>query len=389
MSEMKEKVLSILEERRDEIVKLLRELIMTPSPTGEEKAIAELIAKRLAGSGFEGVEIDELYDVICRIDGTHGNPTLLYNGHTDVVPVGDLSLWPADPREAPIVGDKIVGRGACDMKGSIAAMMMAADAIRRAGIRLRGTLILTMVSREEGGLQEGTKHAIERGGLKPDIGLIGEATNLDLCLGSRGRIAVDISVKGRSAHAANPSKGVNAIVKMDKMIDAIENMKLPTHEILGRTTQAITNITCQPGQLNMVPNLCSLSIDRRVAPGDSPEKTKAEFRALIDQLKASDPEFDADVETGKFAPPGYTPPPESVVETLKESVEYVLKRPPQISHYIFGTDGSYFSSAANLAWFGFGPGDEANAHTVNDHVMIDDLVAASKVYAVLIINLLS
>lgn len=389
MSHVKDSVLKILDDRRNETVGLLRELIMTPSPSGEENAVAELIGKRLTEFGFDNVEIDGLHNVICKIEGSHGSHTLLYNGHTDVVPLGDLSLWPADPRKAPIVDDKVIGRGGCDMKGSIAAMMMAADAVKKAGVKLRGNLILTMVSREEGGLQEGTKYTIEKGGLKPDIGLIGEATNLDLCLGSRGRIAVEVSVKGKSAHAANPSRGINAIVKMNKMIDAIENMKLPTHEILGPTSQAITNITCQPGQLNMVPNLCSISIDRRIAPGDSLEKTKAEFRAIIDQIKTQDPEFDADVETGKLAIPGYKPPEEPVVELLRESAKHILGKSPRVSHYIFGTDGSYLSGVKSIAWFGFGPGDEANAHTVKDHVKIDDLIAASKVYALFIIELLS
>ena len=386
---MKDKVLRILDDRRDEMVDLLRELIMTPSPSGEEKAVAELIANKLREFDFEKVEIDGLDNVICKIDGTRGSPTLLYNGHIDVVPLGDLSLWPVDPLKAPITDDKIFGRGACDMKGSVAAMMMAANAIKEAGVKLGGNLILTMVSKEEEAQQEGTRYAMEEHQLKPDIALIGEATNLDLFLGSRGRIIVDVSVKGKSAHAANASKGINAIVKMNKMIDAIAKMRLPTHKILGRTTQTITKITCQPGQLNMVPSLCSISIDRRISPDDSLEKTKAEFRAVIDRLKASDPEFDADVETGRFALPGYQPPQESVIKLLQESAKYVLGRSPKISVYIFGTDATYLASIANIPCFGFGPGDEANAHSVNDHIKIDDLVAASKVYAMFIMDILS
>jgi len=389
MADIKDRVLSILDERQNEMVELLRELIMTASPSGEEKTIAQLIAKKLKGFGFEKVKLDDLHNVICKIEGSGDSPTLLYNGHTDVVPLGDLSLWPIDPLKAPVVDNKITGRGACDMKGSIAAMMMAASTVKSAGAKLRGNLILTMVSREENGLQEGTKYTIEKHGLKPDIALIGEATNLNLSLGCRGRIVVDISVKGKSSHAANPSEGINAIVKMSKMIDAIDNMEMSTHKILGPTTQTITNITCQPGQLNMVPSLCSISIDRRIAPGDTMEKTKAEFDAIIEQLKASDPEFDADVETGKSAPPGYQPPQESVIKSLQESAKYVLGRSPKISHYLFGTDGSYLSGVSNIPWFGFGPGDEANAHSVNDHVKIDDLIAASKVYAMFIIDLLS
>jgi len=389
MPDLKDNVLRILDARRNETVELLRELIRTPSVTGEEKQVAELIARKLQDSGLKDVRIDGAGNVICKITGSDKGPILLYNGHIDTVPVGDRSLWQFDPFGAEIVEGRIVGRGACDMKGSLAAMMMAVDAIRRVNVKLKGSLILTMVVREENGLQEGTKYAIEKGNLRPDVALVGEATNLNISLGSRGRIGVDIAVKGKSAHASNPSRGVNAITKMTKMIEAISNMELTTHEFLGTTTQAITNINCQPGQLNIVPNLCAISIDRRIIPGDSLEKTKAEFRALVDKLKAGDPKFYADVETGKLAPPAYTSPEEPVVKVLQDSAEQVLERKPELSKYTFGTDASYMCTVARIPTIGFGPGDETNAHSVNDHVNIDDLIASSKVYAIFAINLLS
>ena len=138
-----------------------------------------------------------------------------------------------------------------------------------------------------------------------------------------------------------------------------------------------------------MPNVCSISIDRRIIPGDSLEKTKAEFRALIDRLKAEDPEFDADVETGKLAPPAYTSPEEPAVKVLQDSAGQVLGTKPELSKYTFGTDACYLCAVARIPTIGFGPGDETNAHSVNDHVSIDDLIASSKVYAVFAINLLS
>ena len=175
---------------------------------------------------------------------------------------------------------------------------------------------------------------------------------------------------------------------MQKMVEAVTGMELPVHETLGRTTQTITNITCTPGQINMVPDRCTLTIDRRVSPGDSLEKTKAEFQAVIDALKAEDPEFNADVQTGKFAIPGYKPPAAATIERLQEAAEFATGKRPEIKRYIFGTDGSYLSGVADIPWFGFGPGDEANAHTVNDHVSIDDLQAACKAYALFVLDLL-
>jgi acetylornithine deacetylase/succinyl-diaminopimelate desuccinylase family protein len=388
VADVKNKILGILETRKNETVELLRTLIRTPSPSGQETEIARVIAETLRGLGFRDVAVDALSNVVCRVGGRAGKPALLYNGHTDVVPAGDISRWSVNPADAPIVNGKIIGRGACDMKGSIAAMIIAADSVRRAEIPLGGDLILTMVSREEGGLQEGTKHTIEAGGLRPDIALIGEATNLNLCLGSRGRIVVEVKVKGRLAHAANASRGVNAVVNMQKLIDAVGRMSLPTHEILGPTTQTITNITCSPGQINMVPDLCTITIDRRISPGDSLEKVKAEFQDVIDGLKRENPEFSAEVDTGKLAVPGYKPPDPEVLARLSNAAALVLGKRPLTTRYIFGTDGSYLSGTADIPWFGFGPGDEANAHTVNDHVKMEDLVTASKVYAMFILELL-
>lgn len=389
MSTIKDQVLKTLNDRRDETVELLRELIRTQSITGEEKEIADLIARKLKMFGFEDVRIDGVGNVICKLVGSGAGPTLLYNGHMDTVPAGERSLWKFDPFSAEIVNDTIVGRGACDMKGSIAAMMMAVDAIRRADVKLKGILILTMVVKEENALEEGTKYAIEEGGLKPDIALVGEATNLNISLGARGRIEVDILVRGRSAHASDPSRGINAVGKMIKMIAAIPRMKLPHHGFLGSATQAVTNISCQPGRSNVIPNLCTISVDRRVIPSETPEKIKADFLTVIEKIKSKDAEFDADVKTGKLALPAYISASEPAVKILQSSSMYVLAKKPKLSKYTFGTDASYLSAIAKIPTIGFGPGDEVYAHSVNDHVRIDDLVAASKVYASFIIDLLS
>jgi putative selenium metabolism hydrolase len=389
MSNIKDQVLKTLSDKKEKTIELLRELIRTKSITGEEREIADLIARKLKIFGFEDVRIDGVGNVICKVVGSNEGPTLLYNGHMDTVPAGEGSLWKYDPFAAEIVNNTIVGRGACDMKGSIAAMMMAVDAIRRADVKLKGIFILTMVVKEENAMEEGTKYTIEEDGLKPDIALVGEATNLNISLGARGRIEVDILVRGRSAHASDPLRGINAISKMTKVITAIPRMKLPRHGFLGSATQAVTNISCQPGRSNVIPNLCTVSVDRRVIPSETPEKIKADFLNVIEKIKLKDPEFDADVKIGKSTLPAYISPSDSVVKILQRSSMCVLSKKPKLSKYTFGTDASYLSAIAQIPTIGFGPGEEVNAHSVNDHVKIDDLVAASKVYASFIIDLLS
>jgi SAM-dependent methyltransferase len=153
--------LRTLNDRKDESVELLRDLIRTQSFTGGEREIADLIARKFKIFGFEDVRIDGAGNVICKLIGSGEGPTLLYNGHMDTVPAGDRSLWEFDPFAAEIVNNTIVGRGACDMKGSIAAMMMAAYAIRRADVKLKGILILTMVVKEENAMEEGVERRVE------------------------------------------------------------------------------------------------------------------------------------------------------------------------------------------------------------------------------------
>jgi acetylornithine deacetylase/succinyl-diaminopimelate desuccinylase family protein len=357
--------------------------------TGEEGEIAVFIAHWFKTTGFEHVEMDEMGNVICRIPGYGKGPGLLYNGHMDTVPVGDKLLWEVDPFSADIIGDRIIGRGACDMKGSIAAMMMAVYALKKAGIQLKGNLTLTMVVEEEKGLQEATRVTIENLNTYPDIALVGEATNYNVSLGSRGGIAVEVSVMGKTAHAANPSEGVNAIVKMNQVIDAIQRMKLPSHEFLGPTTQAITNITCSPAQLNVVPDVCTISIDRRIVPGDSVQSTEKEFVKVIDRLKAKDPELNARVKARMQGLPTFMSEKEPVVKMLQGCVETLMGKRPQLSSYRFGTDASYLGAVAKIPTVGFGPGDERNAHGPNEFVKIDDFILASKVYALFVLRLLS
>lgn len=382
-------VMKLLERKRHETLELLRSLIKIRSVTGEEAEIAAFIIQWFNKAGFEDVTKDDMGNVICSIQGHGKGPALLFNGHMDTVPAGNPLSWEVDPFGAHIVEDRIIGRGACDMKGSIAAMMMAVSSLKEAGIQLKGKLTLTMVVDEEKGLQKGTRFTIERLKTSPDIALVGEATNYDVSLGSRGGIAIEVTVIGKTAHAANPSEGVNAIVKMNKVIDAIQKMKLPSHEFLGPTTQAITDITCNPAQLNIVPDACTISIDRRIVPGDSVQSTVKEFEQVIDRLKAEDQQFNAEVKARMQGLPTFLSEKEPVVTMLQRCVETVTGKSPHLSFYTFGTDASYLGAVAKIPTVGFGPGDERNAHGPNESVKTDDVIMASKVYALFVLRLLS
>ncbi|MEM3018487.1 MAG: YgeY family selenium metabolism-linked hydrolase [Candidatus Bathyarchaeia archaeon] len=379
-------ILEHIERRKGKTISLLQEMVKTPSVTGEEKTIAELIAHEMRTIGLSNVRIDGLGNVIGETGG--GEKTqLLYNGHMDTVPVGERDLWQIDPYSGEVRDGKVWGRGACDMKGALAAMLSAADALNTANQTLQGKLIITAVVLEENAALEGTKYTIEEDGIKPDYALVGEATGLNVSLGSRGRIELQLTSKGRTAHASTPTKGVNAIMEMVKLAGLLEEMKLPRHEFLGSTTQAITNITCSPGRSNVIPDLCTVTIDRRIVPGEDQERVVKDFMELFSGSGIREEEYA--IRVSKYAPPAYVPPENPVVKALSRAAESVTGKTPEFTKYRFGTDASYLGTIAGIPTVGLGPGDEMLAHSPNENVPIDEVITAAKIYAMLALTLLA
>lgn len=373
-------ILKRIEKRRDKAISLLQEMVRTQSVTGEEKAVAELIAREMKTIGLSDVRIDGLGNVIGEI-GSGKGPQLLYNGHMDTVPTGDRDLWQMAPYSGEVKEGKVWGRGACDMKGALSAMLFAAEALNTANVVLNGKLIITGVVLEENAALEGTRYTIEKDGIKPDYALVGEATGLNVSLGSRGRIELELTSKGRTAHASTPSKGINAILKMVKLVGFLEGMKLPTHKFLGDTTQTITNITCSPGKTNVIPDLCTVTIDRRIVPGEAEERVIRDFAELFSKSGISEEEYG--VKVVKYAPPAYVPPDNAIVKAASKAAESVTGKNPALVKYRFGTDASYLSTIARIPTVGLGPGDETLAHSPNENVPIDEVIAAAKIYAIL------
>jgi succinyl-diaminopimelate desuccinylase len=173
---------------------------------------------------------------------------------------------------------------------------------------------------------------------------------------------------------------------MVELIPLIEEMKLPRHEFLGDTTQAITDLTCSPGKSNVIPDLCTLTIDRRTIPSEIPENVQKEFQELFG--RSSMPEIRAEMRVTKNAPPAYVPADSVFVKTAPEAVASVMGKNPELSKYKFGTDASYLSTIARIPTVGFGPGDEMMAHSPNENIPVDEVIIAAKVYAILAARLL-
>jgi putative selenium metabolism hydrolase len=371
------------------LVAFAQELIRTPSLSMEEEAVAKKISQRMEAIGLEAVHEDPIHNVGGYLKGNDPAVELMFNGHIDHVPPGDM----AGPYSGEIVdGDRygcegpvMTGRGACDMKGAVAAMIYAAKAVRDSGIPLKKTFLMTAVSREEMAKGEGIRRLLEEEGVTARMAVSGEATDLQIHLGHRGKLEFTVTTHGRTAHASNPDRGVNAVYKMCDFIDDLRTgYELSSHPVLGPCTFAVIDILSRPGRLGPItPDSCEIALDRRYLPMESAESVRKEIEAMLERRAASDADFRWELELVKDFPPFFCEEDQPVVQLAKAARKAVLGEPGKISVWKFGVDGT-FIHRAGIPCVGFGPGDERFAHTPEDHVPVDHLIRACRVYAEMI-----
>lgn len=368
-----------------QLVRLTQELVRTPSTSFGEEKIAQRLSAEMRPI-FDTVEVDELSNVIGVLHGDEPGPCVLFNAHIDHVDTGAMD----DPYSGHILGGSIVGglpgksiygRGACDNKGGLAAMIAAAHDLHQRGFR--GTLVLTAVVQEETGTGAGTIAATTRlreQGINPDVAVSAEATDGCVGLGHRGKVEFAVESIGRTAHASNSSVGVNAVALMAHLIDALSRLPAPDHPVVGRCTSAITLISCSPGRSGIVPDRCQLVFDNRYVPGESPERPERDVRELLEELQLSLPSFEYVMDVRNVMPPYLMSSADPLVVTMRAAIQSITGSNPQDRSWKFGTDGTYLMNEFGIPTVGFGPGHERFAHTPQEHVPIGDLHTARRVY---------
>lgn len=377
----------------------LQDLVRIPSLSTHEEAVAVRLAEEMHSVGFQDVRQDRIGNVVGRIGNGNG-PTLLFDGHMDTVDVGRLDRWAHGPYNGIVEQGVLHGRGSCDMKGGLAAMVYAARALLDAGVELNGTLYVVGVVQEEPCEGFGMRVLVEEEGVRPDFVVLGEPSNLQVRVGHRGRIEMQVKVWGKAAHASSPSLGTNAIHNAAKLIFGIELLapRLATDPFLGQGTIAVTEIESHAASRNALPDVCSFYIDRRLTLGETERKALAEIQGIINTE-----EMDAEVTVSEYVAASYTgyqcrarnafpawvmAEDHPLVQALCRSVRDTLGYRPRIGRWNFSTDGTYTAGVANIPTVGFGPGEEQYAHTQNEQVRLNDVVDAARVYARLAIELL-
>jgi succinyl-diaminopimelate desuccinylase len=370
----------------DEVLRYARGLIAAPSenPGGTEDEAAGVAVDILTdlGADIRVVRSEEgRPSVVARI-GSGERPRLAWNGHLDTVPAGDLSTWSSGPFEGSVVAGRLVGRGACDMKGPIASALAAVAALRRAGHSLRGTLDLHLVADEELAGIHGTRVLRDQGLLDQDAALVGEPSEMQIALAERGGAWVTAVAHGKAAHGSQPQKGVNAILTMSRFLLRLSEV-LPdrVHPLVGAPTVNVA-LVAGGSAPNVVPDRCEVEIDRRILPGEEDhEEVLAPFRRLVDDLVVERPETEIEISLRDWTEAAETTGDSAIAAIVRDAIAAETGSPPPFVGFTGITDARFYINDAGIPTVIAGPGSLSLAHTADESVGVDELVAAARAYA--------
>jgi acetylornithine deacetylase/succinyl-diaminopimelate desuccinylase family protein len=389
-----------------QLAAFLAELVRIPSvnPPGDEIAVAQVVARRLEAAGLD-VEIIESAprraNVIGRLRGTGGGPTLILNGHMDVQPAA--GGWTRDPFGAEIEDGRLFGRGSMDMKAGVTAMVFAAERLAASGRPLRGDLVITAVADEVGGGHKGTGFLLKKGLVSGDMAVVCEPTGDQVYVAHRGTAWIEIEVTGKSAHSGRPWMGVNAIQKMSRIMQAIERDLVP--RLAQKTHPRLPSPSINFGEIeggtkfNLVADRAVLKLDRRMLPGETAAACLAEIRAICEAVIAADTEtFAVDVREVMSVSGAEISPDAPIVHACQRAFFQVTGEQAPTGA-TSGFEDAHFFQAAGIDVAMFGPyrtdPPEAqgpwytNSGTSEESVLLADVEKATAVYIQLALNTLS
>lgn len=374
--------LRFIEDNKENIIDFLARLIRTPSLSGKENEVADLIQDEMEELGYT-VSRDEMGNIIAFI-GADEKKTILFDAHMDHVDPGDTSRWRYPPYKAVIDDNVMFGRGTVDMKGALAAMVYGC-----ADQDLAGRVMLTCVTHEETNEGVATEKILNDADQMPDACILGEPTDLKLSIGQRGRAVFRVTTNGATSHASMPELGENAIYLMNPIISEIKhlNENLSSDPFLGKGSIAVTEIRSQPRGGPIIPDKCELLVDRRTIPGEGlqelleqiKDKAKGATVELLEDEITFYTGYKAKIE--QYFPGWVTDENNWVVVNGKNAIEEAIGIEPELFGWRFSTNGVATAAVFGIPTIGFGPGDPSLAHQPNEHIDLDDLISASKGYS--------
>lgn len=402
--------------KRDDLIALTQDLIRIPTlnPPGQDyRLICEYLDKRLKSHGFETKLIrahgtpgdSEKYprwNIVARREGTSAGECVHFNSHTDVVEVG--RGWTTDPFGADLIDGKIYGRGACDMKGGLAASIIAAEAFIETHKDFSGAIEISGTADEESGGYGGVAYLAEQGYFDParvQHVIIPEPLNKDrICLGHRGGWWAEIETKGEIAHGSMPFLGDCAVRHMGAVIHSFEQNLFPAMAARitdmpvvpeGARSSTMNINSIHGGQkendadfdglpAHCVPDSCRITIDRRFLVEEPLDQVRGEVTGILDDLRATRPDFEYELTELNSVLPSMTDRAAPVVRTVAAAIETVLGRPPEYVASPGTYDQKHIDRIGKLKnCIAYGPGVLELAHKPDEWIGVDDMLDSAKV----------
>ncbi len=378
-----------------EIVNTIVEMIKIPSYPGiegQETKTAMYIHKFFKKENIPS-EIYEVVDgrcnVVAKLKGKGTGKSILLTGHLDTVPLYDME----DGLNPKVESGKIIGRGSVDMKGPLACMMLSMAALKRAGMELDGDVVFAGVIDEEN-KSEGTIELLKRG-LNVQAAVVGEASELNICVGHRGLEWFEFFFQGKTVHGGKQEEGINAIKNAMTFIKALEEELIPKlkvnyHPIIGTSSMNYGYIKggLQP---STVAGECLLQIDRRWIPGEKYENILKQYRDIIDKLEKEDEKFKCKMKVMDVSlmRDGYvheameTDKNHTFVKIVSEIVHLITGNIPKRTGFTAWSDGGLLNSYGNIPTVIFAPGCIESAHSNREYIDIESLLPAVFSYALI------
>ncbi|OGU41706.1 MAG: selenium metabolism hydrolase [Ignavibacteria bacterium RIFOXYB2_FULL_35_12] len=372
----------------------LSELVKIKSLSAKEGTVVKKLREMMAEAGFDEIKIDGLGNIIGRLRS--GKKIIAIDGHIDTVDVGNIQNWTFDPFGGEINNGFVHGRGSTDQKGGVASAITAARILKEIGLPKDVTLYVTGTVIEEDCDGLCWKYIIEEDKIIPDCVVVTEPTNLNIYRGHRGRMEIEVSFYGRSAHGSAPERGINAIYMASKAALEIEklNERLAFDEFLGKGSVAISEFVSGSPSLCAVADFAKIHLDRRLTWGENKELAVKEVEEIVRDMNAKVEviNYNEKAFTGKeygmekYYPTWKLEENHSVIETGKKVYKELFKTDAVVDKWTFSTNGVTINGIYGIPVIGFGPGNEVLAHAPDEKVPVEHLVKASAFYAMFVMS---
>lgn len=387
-------ILEKANEYKDYTAENLSKLVKIKSLSGEEEGVVKEIKQMMVDAGFDEVKIDGLGNVIGKIGS--GKKIIAIDGHVDTVDLGNLDDWDFDPLSGEIKDGYVLGRGTCDQTGGPVAGITAGRILKDVGFENDVTVYVTATVMEEDCDGLCWKYIVEEEKIKPDCVIVTEPTNLNIYRGHRGRMEIEVSFYGLSAHGSAPERGKNAIYMASNAALEIEklNETLAVDPFLGKGSITISEFVSSSPSLCAVADFAKIHLDRRLTWGEDKELALSQINEIVEGMNAKVELLDYKKTsfTGlnygmeKYYPTWKIEEDHPVIQKGVKTFAELFGDKPVVDKWTFSTNGVTINGIHKIPVIGFGPGIEELAHAPNEKVSIEHLVKASAFYAMYVVN---